>query len=99
MAITITYRPIQQLSLSNRPPHHSRMTCDTGTICLGSSALGRPSIRHTPTVDKTQLGHPRRHHIILRHRTRITRAIVSHVVTITTSRRSEEHTSELQSRG
>jgi len=78
MAITLSFSPSQQLSPSRRLPHHSQMTCDTGTICSGSWDLGKPSIRHTSTVDKTQLGRPRRHHIP--HRTRTTRAMVPDVV-------------------
>jgi hypothetical protein len=89
MAITLSCNPKQrqQLSPSNHLLHHSRMTCDTGTICLGSSALGRPSIRHMSTVDKiqTQMEHRRRRHIIPHHRSRTTRAMVPGVVPITIS--------------
>jgi hypothetical protein len=71
----------------NHRHHHSRMTCGTGTICLGSSASGRPSTRHTSTVDKTRrVGHRRRHHIIPRHRTHRTKATVPDVVPITINR-------------
>jgi hypothetical protein len=77
----------QPSSLFNHLHHHSRMTCDTGTICLGSSASGRPSTRHTSTVDKTRLvGHRRRHHIIPRHRTRPTKATAPDVVPIIITR-------------
>ncbi len=86
MAMALTCRLSQQLSPSNRLLQHNPMICGTGTICLGSSALVRPSIRHTPTLDKTRLGPPPRHHIIPRHRPRITRAMVPDVVQITTRR-------------
>ena len=86
MAMALLCSPSQQLSPFNRLPHHSRMTCDTGTICLGSSALGRPSTRHTSTVDKTRMGHRRRHHIIPHHRTRPTKAMVLDVVPIIINR-------------